>query len=172
MRLVKFRISTGFTTVLVVASVVLLLEHWVVFTVHKSDNDFIIGKLRTRSSDAVPPTARPEQAATVGSRRLAVVVPTHAGDLEKAIASLAKWPQNCHNLTLQHADLIVYYAGGADEPVRLALANIAATGGRCFAHTKLLLAKLTKKVESGATFGVRCAVVYRLWRAFFTFFPT
>lgn len=81
------------------------------------------------------------------THRLAVVVPTHSGDLQKAIESLGRWPTKCHSLTLEHADLILYYAGGSSRRVASALPRLAQTGGKCFAETRLVLAKLTKKVS-------------------------
>lgn len=94
------------------------------------------------------------------ARRLAVVVPTHTGDFKRTVASFAKWPQRCHESTLQHADLIVYYAGRAGDRVKDMLPSLAETGGRCFANTQLVLANLTKQVrnsnEAAATTAAPC----------------
>lgn len=168
MRPAKVRVSTWLTTVLTVAGFVFLLENWLVFTKHTGDNDISIVGLRAYSGAG--PAPRLQQVAAFRSR-LAVIVPTHAGDLKKALASLAKWPQNCHPLTRQHADLVVYYAGEADERVSPALARIAETGGKCFADTKLLLAKLTKKVRMGLVYCRACRVLV-LCAQFYGFFSS
>lgn len=80
-------------------------------------------------------------------QRLAVVVPAHAGDLEKALASLATWPSTCHESTLVDTDLILYYAGGEEDDVAAALPSLAKTGGKCFATTRLILANLSEEVR-------------------------
>ncbi|CAM9127727.1 unnamed protein product, partial [Ectocarpus sp. 8 AP-2014] len=79
------------------------------------------------------------------ARRLAVVVPAHAGDLGKALSSLATWPTTCHSSTLVNADLILYYAGGEEDDVAAVLPALAQTGGRCFANTRLVLANLSQE---------------------------
>lgn len=81
-------------------------------------------------------------------RRLAVVVPSHAGDLDKALASLAAWPTRCHESTLLNTDLILYYAEGAEDDAAAALPALAKTGGKCFATTRLILANLREEVCS------------------------
>lgn len=48
-------------------------------------------------------------------RKLAVIVPTHAGDLAETIESLKKWPTACSPDTLHHVDLVIYKAEGFDE---------------------------------------------------------
>lgn len=79
--------------------------------------------------------------------KLAVVVPSHNGDLQKALDSLARWPVTCHASTLQHADLVLYYAGGEEDGVAASIPDLEQTGGRCFASTRLVLADLTKEVR-------------------------
>lgn len=79
-------------------------------------------------------------------RRLAVVVPSHAGDFDTALASLATWPTRCHESTLLNTDLILYYAGGAEDDAAAALPALAKTGGKCFATTRLILASLREEV--------------------------
>lgn len=90
---------------------------------------------------------RAHAAAAAAARRLAVVVPAHAGDLGKALSSLATWPTTCHSSTLVNADLILYYAGGEEDDVAAVLPALAQTGGRCFANTRLVLANLTPEVS-------------------------
>lgn len=82
-------------------------------------------------------------------KKLAVVVPAHAGDLDKALTSLKNWPSKCHPNTLTNADLVLYYAGGAEDNVAAVLPSLAETGGRCFANTRLVLANLSEEVRSG-----------------------
>lgn len=89
------------------------------------------------------------------ARRLAVVVPSHAGDLSKALTSLAAWPTRCHSSTLVNADLILYYAGGEEDDVAAVLAELAETGGRCFANTRLVAANLRDEVRSSTRGGSR-----------------
>lgn len=79
-------------------------------------------------------------------RRLAVVVPAHAGDLDRALSSLATWPTKCHASTLANADLVLYYAGGEADGVDAVLPALAQSGGRCFAKTRLVLADLSEEV--------------------------
>ena len=92
-----------------------------------------------------------EEEEEMGRRRkkqLAVVVPAHGGDLQKALTSLKNWPTNCHPSTLANADLVLYYAGGAEDNAAAVLPALAETGGRCFANTRLVLANLSEEVCS------------------------
>lgn len=95
--------------------------------------------------DVVPPAALAAVHEGRG-RRQAVVVPAHAGDLEKALESLAAWPSRCHESTLVNADLVLYFAGGPEDDVAHVLPSLAKTGGKCFAATRLLLANLSEEV--------------------------
>lgn len=81
-------------------------------------------------------------------RKLAVVVPSHAGDLDRALASLAKWPTRCHESTLVNAELLLYYAGGPEDRVAASLPSFAQTGGKCFAATRLIFANLNEEVRA------------------------
>ena len=80
-------------------------------------------------------------------KRLAVIVPSHKGDLGKALSSLARWPTTCHPSTLRKTDLVLYYAGGEGDGVSAVLPALAETGGRCFAETRLVLANLKDEVR-------------------------
>lgn len=130
------------------------LEYAFLFTSDSSDH---LGPRdpRDRSRQQQPPDLQPEPMPGVlaagvqqGKRRekLAVVVPAHAGDLDKALASLATWPSWCHEATLVDTDLILYYAGGEEDGVAAALPSLAKTGGKCFATTRLILANLSDEV--------------------------
>ena len=80
-------------------------------------------------------------------KRLAVIVPSHRGDLGKALGSLARWPSTCHPSTRRKTDLVLYYAGGEEDNVSLVLPALKETGGRCFAETRLVLANLRDEVR-------------------------
>lgn len=49
------------------------------------------------------------------AKKLAVIVPTHAGDLAETIKSLEEWPTTCSSDTLHHVDLVIYKAEDFDE---------------------------------------------------------
>lgn len=85
----------------------------------------------------------------IDKRRLAVVVPAHAGDLAKALASLARWPKVCSDTTLQHVELVLYYAGSSDDDgwSESVLPELEQTGGRCFAGTMAIFGNLTDEVR-------------------------
>ena len=166
------RISAWFAALVVLAGSVFLLEYVVFFTSDSGDHGSgARPPVQPRTAPAVPrphlqvlagggaPAAPQEPPAStevlVGddvppqrlpARRLAVVVPAHAGDLGKALTSLASWPASCHESTLAHTDLILYYAGGAEDDVEAVLPSLALTGGKCFANTRLVLANLTEEV--------------------------
>lgn len=81
--------------------------------------------------------------------RLAVVVPTHAGDLPRAVSALDQWPKECSPITQENVDLVLYYAEGEeDEAPVAALEVIASSAGRCFANTKLVYANLNAEVRT------------------------
>lgn len=89
------------------------------------------------NSQAVPP------------KRLAVIVPAHAGDLPRAIKSLEHWPKLCSSVTLEHADLVLYYAEGPDESTADVVPSLHESGGRCFANTRVVYANLDEEVRGG-----------------------
>lgn len=80
------------------------------------------------------------------SRKLAVVVPAHHGDLGKALASLSRWPTACSPSTLANLDLVLYYAQQPDEKSSRILPYLSRTGGRCFASTRVVYGNLTDEV--------------------------
>ena len=84
-------------------------------------------------------------------QRLAVVVPAHRGDLQRAVSSLSRWPTDCVPLTQRNVDLILYYAegeeGGDAGGAASVLPTIAATAGNCFASTKLVYASLNEEAS-------------------------
>lgn len=84
------------------------------------------------------------------TQHLAVVVPAYRGDLDRAVASLERWPTNCSPLTTQNVDLVLYYAEGEEDrsAVEEAAGAIAATGGRCFADLRIVYAHLEKEVRN------------------------
>lgn len=95
-------------------------------------------------------------------RKLAVVVPAHHGDLDKALASLALWPRTCSPVTLANMDLVIYYAEVPDEKSDKILPTLTRTGGQCFARTSVVFGNLTEEVRVGDP----CVQVYasRLWK--------
>jgi len=88
--------------------------------------------------------------------RLAVVVPAYRGDLDRAVASLERWPTECSPLTLQNVDLVLYYAEGEEDRVAVQEAADAVTesAGRCFANLRTVYAHLEKEVGRRSS-GVR-----------------
>ncbi|CAM9556287.1 unnamed protein product [Choristocarpus tenellus] len=76
---------------------------------------------------------------------MAVVVPTHEGDLDLALRSILQWPSRCHNLNLRYMDLIVYYAGREDIASARALDELNQSDVSCFKATKLIYARLTEE---------------------------
>lgn len=80
-------------------------------------------------------------------QRLAVVVPAHRGDLDRALASLSRWPNACSEVTLSSVDLILYYAGDVDDKSSQILPSLSYTGGRCFSNTQVVYANLTAEVR-------------------------
>lgn len=83
-------------------------------------------------------------------RRLAVVVPTYRGDLERAVASLGRWPsRDCSPLTQQSVDLVLYYGEGEEdrEAVDAAAETVSETAGRCFAATRTVYAHVAEEVS-------------------------
>ena len=143
------RVSTCFAALVMVGVSLFFLEYAFLFTSDSSDH---LGprdpRDRSRPQRPQPLLAQPATTAVQDRRRekLAVVVPAHAGDLDKALASLATWPSRCHEATLVDTDLILYYAGGEEDGVAAALPSLAKTGGKCFATTRLILANLSDEV--------------------------
>lgn len=90
-----------------------------------------------------------QEEAVVDKRRLAVVVPAHAGDLRRALASLARWPKVCSETTLRHVELVLYYAGRSDDEgwSDNVLPELEQTGGRCFSRTTAIFGNLTEEVR-------------------------
>lgn len=92
-----------------------------------------------------------EQTAALGAvelPRLAVLVPVYKHDVDKALASLALWPTVCWPESLSSMDLVLYKAEGEDEETSLSLAkSLEATGGKCFANTKVVYANMDEKVS-------------------------
>lgn len=97
-------------------------------------------------------------------RRLAVVVPTHAGDLEDTIKALEDWPTDCASDTLEHVDLVIYKAEPKDEASEdETLERFRGSAGQCFARTRMVYGELTKKVRvvsSFTTVGSRTFVLH------------
>lgn len=81
------------------------------------------------------------------TQRLAVVVPAHAGDLYRALASLSRWPSTCSPVTQAQVDLVLYKAETEDDLSYGALRLLENTAGRCFANTKIVYGALTKEVR-------------------------
>lgn len=87
------------------------------------------------------------------TQHLAVVVPAYQGDLDRAVASLERWPTNCSPLTVENVDLVLYYAEGEEDRsvVEVAAGEIASTAGRCFANLRVVYAHLEKEVSERKT---------------------
>lgn len=93
--------------------------------------------------------SKPPIAYAAATRQLGVVVPAHAGDLEKALVALSLWPESCSTVTRQRVELILYYAGsGEDDGVWSdeIVPVVEQTGGSCFARTRAVFANLDEKV--------------------------
>ena len=86
-------------------------------------------------------------------RRLAVVVPTHAGDLEETLKAVESWPTECASDTLEHVDLVIYKAEQKDEASENeTLARFRQVAGLCFARTRMVYGELTEEVRSVSSF--------------------
>lgn len=98
--------------------------------------------------------------------RLAVVVPTHAGDLPETLKSLEDWPQTkCSLETLQYMDLVIYKAEGPDDATeKEALPRFRETAGTCFANTKIVYGDLSKEVRACVPLPLRESHVRRAVR--------
>ncbi|CAM9443683.1 unnamed protein product, partial [Ectocarpus sp. 8 AP-2014] len=78
-------------------------------------------------------------------QRLGVVVPAYDGDLARAVSSLERWPAKCSPLTLENADLVLYYAEEESSATASALESISSTAGRCFSRTRIVYANLAEE---------------------------
>ncbi|CAN0201368.1 unnamed protein product, partial [Ectocarpus sp. 12 AP-2014] len=78
-------------------------------------------------------------------QRLGVVVPAYKGDLARAVSSLERWPAKCSPLTLENADLVLYYAEEESSGTASALDSISSTAGRCFSRTRIVYANLAEE---------------------------
>lgn len=93
---------------------------------------------------------------------LAVVVPTHAGDLKDAVLALSRWPNVCSAITLHRMQLVIYYAANTGDGVwsEEIIPTVAQTAGRCFQRTRVIFADLDKEVMgSNASFAVPLASI-------------
>ncbi|CAN0456913.1 unnamed protein product [Ascophyllum nodosum] len=75
---------------------------------------------------------------------LAVVVPTHRGELPRVASSLQRWPSSCSPVTKRSVDLVLYYAEGDEdsEAAKEVVEVTTATAGLCFATTRVVYAYL------------------------------
>lgn len=90
------------------------------------------------------------------SGRLAVVVPAWRGDVDRALAAVARWPPVCSAVTLSRVELVLYMAEGEEESsAAVLLPALERTAGRCFAQTKVVYAHLREQVREGGR-GERC----------------
>lgn len=102
-----------------------------------------------RHSGAIDHAAHAASPDHLDTKLLAVVVPTHAGDIEEAVVALSKWPIVCSASTLHRMQLVLYYSGGigddawSDEIID----TVNRTGGRCFERTRVVFAHLDPKVS-------------------------
>eukprot|EP00904_Undaria_pinnatifida_P002830 jgi/Undpi1/12548/HiC_scaffold_6.g02217.m1 len=79
---------------------------------------------------------------TASPPRLAVVVPTWRGDVDRALEAAARWPTACSAVTLSQVDLVLYKAEGDQGSSASSLSSLEKTGGRCFSKTKFVHANL------------------------------
>lgn len=81
-------------------------------------------------------------------QRLAVIVPTYRGDLQRAVSSLERWPTICSLVTQSNVDIVLYYAEGEEDAddVYEASETIAQTAGQCFSRTRTVYANLDEEV--------------------------
>ncbi|CAM9750544.1 unnamed protein product [Ectocarpus sp. 4 AP-2014] len=73
-------------------------------------------------------------------RKLAVIVPIHEGDSDRAMAALSKWPTTCYSNTLMGMDLIIYKAEAISSASRLT--TVPDRASLCFRNTKIVSANL------------------------------
>ncbi|CAM9131448.1 unnamed protein product, partial [Ectocarpus fasciculatus] len=110
---------------------------------------YLLAATLTASALLFPSTAtsttdlRPERE----QQRLAVVVPAYKGDLDRAVASLGRWPTDCSSVTQQNVDLVLYYAEGEEDAasVDAATTALADSAGRCFSKTLTVYAHLSEE---------------------------
>lgn len=96
-------------------------------------------------------TGRLARPASTGLRdkKLAVVVPTHGGDLSRAVSSISRWPTTCSPVTRDYVDLVLYFAQGPEHASWSpeVITSLTRTGGRCFAKTRAVFGHLTDEVS-------------------------
>lgn len=91
---------------------------------------------------------------TSTSRKLAVLVPTHDGDIDLAFLSMKRWPGACSYTTLTQVDLILYHATAVDTAgLRQRLPDEASS---CFRNARVVSAKLSPEVS----YFRACATMY------------
>lgn len=90
---------------------------------------------------------------TASPPRLAVVVPTWRGDVDRALEAAARWPTACSAVTLSQVDLVLYKAEGDQGSSASSLSSLEKTGGRCFSKTKIVHANLADEVRGRGRVG-------------------
>lgn len=109
--------------------------------------------------DQILPTEYSSSSSSSGdstSGRLAVVVPAWRGDVDRALAAVARWPTACSAVTLSSVELVLYMAEAEEESsAAVLLPALERTAGRCFAQTKVVYAHLREQVREGGR-GERC----------------
>lgn len=112
---------------------------------------YLLAATLTGSALLSPATATPttDLRAQTDQQRLAVVVPAYEGDLDRAVASLGRWPTDCSSVTQENVDLVLYYAEGEEDAasVDAATTALAESAGRCFAKTLTVYAHLSEEVR-------------------------
>lgn len=145
--------SAWFAALVTLSGSVFLLEYVVYFnsdlrvSLDEMQGPAPLGKLHRSDGGGSDGGRRGASRAEESGKRLAVIVPSRRGDLLKALSSLARWPSTCHPSTRWKTDLVLYYAGGEEDDASLILPTLKETGGRCFAETRLVLAKLRDEVR-------------------------
>ncbi|CAN0146940.1 unnamed protein product, partial [Discosporangium mesarthrocarpum] len=74
------------------------------------------------------------------------VVPMHSGDAYKALAAIDHRPTGCSPATLEHASLVLFYTGG-DNISRLLVDSVDLVTRKCFAETKLVVARVARQED-------------------------
>lgn len=102
----------------------------------------------TRDNTAEDGTHVTRSEGHVLKRRLAVVVPTHAGDLGSAVKAMSTWPSQCSTESLLYTDLVINFAGQESDEAwsKGVFSALAQAGGGCFARTRAVFAHLTGEV--------------------------
>lgn len=79
------------------------------------------------------------------NRKMAIIVPVHQGDKDRAMESLRQWPLKCHALTVQNVDLVIYQAENKTTEADL-IARVTDGPSRCFRMASVVSGNLLPEV--------------------------